>query len=114
LPAPRLVSRPRIAHRAAAAVAPLPADALTREIGLVDAARRDVAAAPAQALAAADAHRRAFPDGQLAAEREFLAIEALRRLGRLDEARQRARALEARYPSSSYAARAARLLQPAP
>jgi len=115
MPAPpvaRPIPRARVAHRTV--TAPLPADALTREIGLVDAARRALAAAPGQALAAADAHRRAFPDGQLAAEREFLAVEALRRLGRIEDARQRARALEARYPSSSYAARAARLLQPAP
>jgi hypothetical protein len=111
-PAARPAARPRVAHRVV--TAPPPVDALTREIALVDDARRDIATAPARALAAANAHRRAFPEGQLAAEREFLAIEALRRLGRIDEARLRARALEARYPTSSYAARAARLLQPAP
>jgi len=114
-PARRAVAHatPRPAHRPAPPAAPEP-DALTREIALVDAARRDLATAPAQALRAADAHRRAFPDGQLGAEREFLAVEALRRLGRIDEARARATALAARYPSTSYATRAARLLPPTP
>jgi hypothetical protein len=88
------------------------ADALSREIALIDAARGGLEAAPAQSLAALDRHRREFLRGQLAAEREFLAVEALRRLGRLDEARRRAGALATQYPSSSYAARALRSLPP--
>lgn len=90
------------------------ADGLNREIALIDVARADVEPAPARALGALDRHRREFPRGQLAAEREFLAIEALRHLNRIDEARRRADALRIDYPSSSYAARAARLLPPAP
>ena len=39
-----------------------------------------------------------------------LRVEALRRLGRVDEARRRAGELAARYPASSYAARALRTL----
>jgi type IV secretory pathway VirB10-like protein len=89
-------------------------DRLTREIALIDAARSDVKLVPARALAAVDAHRREFPRGQLAAEREFLAVEALRRLDRTEEARRRADQLRVDYPSSSYAARASRLLQSAP
>ncbi|HZL19173.1 MAG TPA: hypothetical protein VFG23_15665, partial [Polyangia bacterium] len=90
------------------------ADGLNREIALIDVARADVGPAPARALGALDRHRREFPRGQLAAEREFLAIEALRHLNRIDEARRRAEALWIDYPFSSYAARAVRLLPPAP
>jgi hypothetical protein len=116
---PPLSPPPRARHATPRSVrrAPVAApevDTLTREIALIDAARRDVATMPARSLAAADAHRRAFPDGQLGAEREFLAVEALRRLGRSDEARARASALSSRYPASSYATRAVRLLQSAP
>ena len=38
-------------------------------------------------------HAALFPMGQLSMEREFLAVQALRRLGRLAEARARASAL---------------------
>jgi hypothetical protein len=89
-------------------------DGLNREIALIDAARADVEPAPARALDALDRHRRGFPRGQLAAEREFLAVEALCHLNRIGEAHRRAEALRIDYPSSSYAARAARLLPPAP
>jgi hypothetical protein len=109
--APHAPSRRAHAARAVVETGPSNADALAREIALVDAARGDLAGAPARALVALDAHRREFPRGQLAAEREFLAVEALRRMNRLAEARARAAELEARYPSSSYASRAARLLQ---
>jgi hypothetical protein len=95
----------------AVVVAAASADSLVLEIALIDAARADLDAAPARALAALEAHRRQFPRGQLAAEREFLAVESLRRLDRLDEARRRAADLQISYPSSSYAARAVRLLQ---
>lgn len=51
-------------------------------------------------LAAADAHRRAFPRGELAEERELLAIQALARLGRRDEAAARAAAFRTAWPDS--------------
>jgi hypothetical protein len=95
---------------AAPAAAASSGDTLAREIALIDAGRGQLAAAPLRALAALETHRREFPSGQLAAEREFLAVEALLAAHRSDEARRRARELAARYPSSSYAARAARLL----
>ena len=91
-----------------------PADTLTREIALIDAARGELVTAPARALAALETHRRAFPRGELAAEREFLAVEALRRMNRTDEARRRADDLQIHYPTSSYAARASRLLPVGP
>ena len=88
-----------------------PTDALAREIPLIDAARSDLATSPARALAALDAHRRQFPRGQLAAEREFLTVQALLQTNRTADAKQRAAELATRYPSSSYAARAARLIE---
>ena len=102
---------PRTAHAAPATRTATPGDTLAREIALIDAGRANLATAPARALATLETHRREFPNGQLAAEREFLAVEALLAARRTDEARRRAADLASRYPSSSYAARAARLLQ---
>jgi hypothetical protein len=107
----------RLAHAVATAAiagSATDVDGLNHEIALIDAARADLKPAPARALDALDRHRREFPRGQLTAEREFLAIEALCHLNRIGEARQRAEALRIDYPSSSYAARAVRLLPPAP
>lgn len=52
------------------------------------------------ALTACDAHTRKFPNGQLAEERESLAIRALVLLGRRDEATARAAQFKTRYPDS--------------
>jgi hypothetical protein len=52
----------------------------------------------AQALEACAQHAARFPEGQLAEERESLAIRALLRLGRRDEAETRAAAFRGRYP----------------
>jgi hypothetical protein len=86
-------------------------DPLTRETELIAAARSELAAAPSAALARLDDHRREFPGGQLAPEREFLVVGALRRLNRVGEARERALDLTRRFPSSSYGARATQLLE---
>lgn len=47
-------------------------------------------------------HARRFPSGALAQEREVIAIDALARMGRTQEARARAAAFLAAYPSSAY------------
>jgi hypothetical protein len=60
---------------------------------------------PRQALALTAEHARRFPNGMLAHEREVLAIEALARLGRRDDARARATAFSASYPGSPYQSR---------
>ena len=86
-------------------------DPLTRETELITTARSEMAAAPRAALTRLDVHRREFPDGQLAPEREFLAVDALRRLNRIGEARERALDLTRRFPSSSYDVRATQLLE---
>jgi TolA-binding protein len=47
-----------------------------------------------------DEHRERFGDGQLAPEREVLAIEVMRKLGQTDAANRRFAAFRARYPNS--------------
>ncbi len=91
-----------------------PAEALERETGLIGAAVGSFDRDPQGALAALDRHAREFPSGQMAAEREFLAVRLLRSLGRESDARARADALATRYPSSPYAARARRLFDTTP
>jgi hypothetical protein len=107
--------RRHLAETHAAAPAPAetvaPNDSLAREIPLIDTGRSELATAPSRALAALETHRREFPRGQLAAEREFLAVQALLQMNRLAEAKRRAEELATRYPTSSYAARAARLIE---
>lgn len=60
---------------------------------------------PRKALALTAEHARRFPNGMLVQEREVLAIEALARLGRRDDARARATAFSASYPGSPYQSR---------
>ncbi|WP_437977736.1 hypothetical protein WMF11_13195 [Sorangium sp. So ce295] len=93
----------RPAAPAPEATAAADGDDLVRESNLVDASRAALAQDPEAALAALERHQAEFPKGRLAEEREFIAIRALVRLGRADEARARAAAFFARYPSSSFA-----------
>ena len=65
---------------------------------------------PREALALCDEHARAFPNGMLAQEREVIAIEALMKTGREQEARARAARFASRYPGSSHARRVDTLL----
>jgi hypothetical protein len=90
--------------------------ALNTERLLVEAAQSALARGQAgAALEHAAEHAQQFPQGRLAAEREALAIRALLRLGRVDAARQRAEAFDARWPGSllrgSFAASLARALE---
>jgi hypothetical protein len=57
---------------------------------------------PAHALALTREHKRRFPGGVLAQEREVIAIEALSRLGREHEARGRADQFDKSYPGSAH------------
>lgn len=86
-------------------------DTLTRELSLVQGAMRALATDPAEALRLADAHAHDFADGQLAAEREYVRVRALARLGRSDDARVEAHALIETHPTSIYAVRVAHLLE---
>jgi len=85
-----------------------PADPLA-ELGLLDEAQRALETDPARALARAEVHRRRFPGGQYAQEREVIAIEALLELERFAAAEQRVRAFLRRFPASSHAVRVSRL-----
>lgn len=93
------------------AVAPPPAqDLLAEEVALLERARAALASSPADALALADTHAARFPAGKLGMEREMVAIDALRRLGRTGEARARAEAMLSRARGSLYEERVRKLL----
>jgi hypothetical protein len=128
---PRPVERPTVAAPAtipapaggppseAAPVAPVPTDdspapakaqndapaALPSELSLIRAARNALSSDPGRALSLLDRHRQLYPSGQLAEEREVLAIDALRRLGRTQEADARARRFLTAHPQSAHRAR---------
>jgi hypothetical protein len=72
-----------------------------RELPLLTRAQAALPADPAGALALCEEHARTYPAGTFAQEREVIAIDALVRLGRRDEARSRAARFAATYPSSS-------------
>lgn len=105
-PAPR-ADVPRVPEAEATSRAPVPqeivkADDLDRELLLVEKAQGALRADPAGALATAAVHLREFPSGQLAQEREVVAIEALVALGRGEEATARAAAFRAKWPTSAH------------
>lgn len=78
-------------------------DVLAEETKLLDAARAKVDSDPAGALVVLDEHRAKFPAGKLSAEREYLSIKALVKLGRKDEAKARADSFLKRWPESPLA-----------
>jgi hypothetical protein len=72
------------------------------EATLLRGAQSSMKSDPQRALALTREHRRRFPRGVLAQEREVLAIEALARLGKSSEATERARNFNQRYPGSAH------------
>lgn len=81
------------------------ASTLARERELLDVGRAALARGRGDdALAAAKEHAKYFPSGQLAEEREVLAIQALRLAGRNADAKARAALFAKRFPASIYAA----------
>jgi hypothetical protein len=89
------------------AAAPKPEGAAARpspvpEDQLLERARRALASDPNRALALTREHARSYPRGVLAQEREVIAIEALKRLGRTGEADTRRGTFEQRYPQSAH------------
>jgi hypothetical protein len=108
-PAPR----PSVATSAPAASGePAPAgDALAEEVALLDRARAALGGNPAEALALTEAHAARHPAGKLGMEREMVAIDALRRLGRTGEARARGEAMLARAQGGLYEERVRKLLE---
>lgn len=91
-----------------------PGSALPRdtETSLLDAAQAALTSSPARALALTEAHRRRFPSGHLAEEREVLAVDALARLGRRGEAAERARRFGASHPGSAYRSKVEDAIRP--
>jgi hypothetical protein len=72
------------------------------EAELLELARRALATDPARALRLTERHKQSFPKGVLQQEREVIAIEALRRLGRAGAASQRAGEFEQQFPDSAH------------
>jgi hypothetical protein len=72
------------------------------EAALLERARRALASEPKLALSLARRHEKEFPNGTLRQEREVIAIEALRRLGRSNEATDRAEDFRNEFPNSAH------------
>jgi hypothetical protein len=72
------------------------------EAELLEQARLTLKSDPNRALQRANEHARRFPRGVLVQEREVLAIQALRRLGRDAEAERRAEAFAKAFPGSAF------------
>jgi hypothetical protein len=73
------------------------------ESELLEQARSALKGNPARALQRANEHAARFPRGVLVQEREVLAIQALRKLGRSAEADRRTEAFAKAYPGSAFA-----------
>jgi hypothetical protein len=95
-----------------AAVASSNESSIVGEAKLLSTARSFLDDSPALSLAVTEQHRQKYPLGQLSAEREFVAIEALLRLGRRQEAERRAAPLLAAGHDGLYTRRLHRLLSP--
>jgi hypothetical protein len=84
---------------------------LARETELLERARNALDSDPAASIALTDEHRLRFAQPFLAAECEFIRVEALHRLGRDQEARALAQILIARDTRGLYRERLRRLLE---
>ena len=72
------------------------------EADLLERARSALASNPSRALSLTTEHKLRFPGGILAQEREVIAIEALKRLGKSDQASLRADEFAKHYPGSAH------------
>jgi hypothetical protein len=90
------------AHARSQASSAAPAEDPDREVALLQHAQDALAVDPSRALSICAEHSRGFPHGLLAQEREVIAVDALVRLGRLEDAQQRAARFAAAYPSSTH------------
>lgn len=96
-----------------AAAAALPSSS-SSEFVLVKRGQQVLVSDPNQALLIAEEHARLFPAGDLLQEREVLAVEALVRLGRRNEAKARADVLLRRFADTPYRLRLAHSLKEMP
>ena len=72
------------------------------EADLLERARAALGSNPSHAFALTSEHKLRFPGGALAQEREVIAIDALRRLGKNEQAALRADQFAKNYPSSAH------------
>lgn len=97
---------PRVAQPAPHAFA----SSADQELALVEQAEETLRTDPKGALVLTNELARAYPTGQLVEEREVIAIDALSKLGREDEARARANLFFRAWPGSPYETRIRRAL----
>jgi hypothetical protein len=91
--------------------APLSGEAVVEsEVELLKKARSALNADPLQAFALTEQCRGHYPNGSFAQEREYIAIVALSRVGRVDDARARASLFRMHYKNSAYLPQLARIL----
>lgn len=93
---------------AAAVEAPV---SLVEEATLLEQARGALRADPARALSIVETHARRYPNASLRAETELIAVDALVRLGRYDEARARGEAALRSDQRGLYSSRIQRILE---
>jgi len=93
------------ARASAGAAGVRPVESEEAEVKLVARAQDALRARPDEALALCSDHAKRFPSGMLVQEREVIAIEALVKTGRKDEARARANRFKARFPGSTHTRR---------
>jgi hypothetical protein len=119
-PQPEPAKKPAAAARAEAVVSvakvkPQPPPQASEEVPETELLQQALDALHAgqasDALAAATTHATRFPDSPLAQEREAVAIEALVRLKRGDEARARGERFHARWPTSLHVSKIDELLE---
>jgi hypothetical protein len=72
------------------------------EVDLLERARAALGSNPGHAYALTTEHKLRFPGGALAQEREIIAIDALKQLGRSDQAALRADQFAKNFPSSAH------------
>lgn len=94
-----------------ASSAPKEEDDPAAEMALLHSAQDALRTSPSSALAKTAEHARRFPRSALAQEREVIAVEALVKLGRKDEARARVSRFEKTYPGSTHARRLEALVE---
>ncbi|WP_394835458.1 hypothetical protein LVJ94_00850 [Pendulispora rubella] len=80
------------------------------EVELLRRAQDQLSSDPRRALGLCDVHKEQYPNGDLAQEREVLAIDALLRLHRRSDAEARAERFERAYPTSAHRRRVDTLL----
>ena len=93
---------------------PRAASTLADELALLEHARAELERDPGAALATLAKHRALHPTGILVAERDLLELDAIRRTGRVQDARIRAEHWLRRDPNGIHATRVRRLLESLP